>query len=121
MRWVAMLMLFLGPLLAAPAAAALWIRGELQGLAAFLAVIAAEAMVMARPGVLRQAVLFGLSVLWCAWLWLALTRPGYDWSSPPPWSSLTRRDLFPIGIGTLVYLAFASVAEEADSGAGRAR
>ncbi len=91
MRGIAWLLLALGPLLAAPAAAGLWTRTHLAGAhgadfyaaAAAGAVLVKEAILLSIRGWVRDLTVFALSGFWAGWAWLGMTQAGYAWTTPP--------------------------------------
>ncbi len=119
MRAFALLLLMFGPLLSAPAAAGLWTRAalegrpyaELYGLGAAVAVLALEAALVRRPGLLREVAIFVLSGFWAGWLWLGLTDKTYDWTRLPTLRTPDGAERIAVMLIVLVYLTIYAVAE----------
>lgn len=119
MRWLAWLVLVCGPLLAAPAAAALWTHARLAGfdgvdlyaLAAASACVLVEALLISVRGVVREATMLAGSIAWSFWLWFGMTREGYDWLSLPPIGAPDGLGRMVITLIALVYLTVYAVAE----------
>lgn len=121
MRAVALLFLFFGPVLSAPAAAGLWTwrqfgttpNARIYGLAAGVAAGLAVFALMRRRGVVREATFVALSVFWAGWLWFTLTGRGYDWTRPPALHAPDGLERMALMLIVLVYLSLSVVAEEA--------
>jgi|WetSurMetagenome_2_1015567.scaffolds.fasta_scaffold54641_2 hypothetical protein len=119
MRAFALLLLLFGPLLSAPAAAGLWTRAALEGqpytdlyaIGAAVAVVALEAALVRRPGLLREIAIFLLSSFWAGWLWLGLTDKTFDWTRPPMLRTPDGTERIALMLIVLVYLTFYAVAE----------
>jgi hypothetical protein len=118
MRVFSLLLLLFGPLLSAPAAAGLWTRAWLQdrpdadlyGLGAAAAVVALEAILVRRRGLVREVAILALSSFWAGWLWLALTDKGFDWKQPPAFRTPDSLERIALMLIVLVYLTFYAVA-----------
>jgi hypothetical protein len=119
MRAFALLLLLFGPVLSGPAAAGLWTRAALTGqpyaevcaLGTAVVVLALEAVLLRRPGLLREVAVFLLSSFWAGWLWLGLTDKAYDWTQPPGFRTPDSVERVALLLIVLVYLGFYVLAE----------
>ncbi len=121
MRALAFLLLLFGPVLAAPAAAGLWIwrsfPGDPDSPAYALAAGAATGLVVfalvRRRSLVRQATMLALTFLWAGWLWMGLTDRRYDWTYVPPMRAPDGAERAILLLIVLAYLTLYVLVEEA--------
>jgi hypothetical protein len=119
MRGIAWVLLALGPLIAAPAAAGLWTRAhfagahgaDFYGVAAAGGVLVIEGLLLSLRGLVRELSVFALSAFWAGWTWLGLTQPGYAWTAPPIWRAPDPRGWMVIIAAMLLALAIYGLAD----------
>ena len=119
MRWFAWLLLTCGPLLAAPAAAGLWMRARLAGgegadlyaLSAAAGALLVVALLISLRGLVREVTVLILSAFWALWLWSGMIDEGYDWTSLPPFRGPDAAGRVVILLTVLVYLTLYAAAE----------
>jgi hypothetical protein len=119
MRWLAWAFLVCGPLLAAPAGVALWLRAGLAALhgadfyalSGAVAVMVAEGLLLSLRGMVREVTVLASSLLWAVWLWFGMTQTGYDWRSLPSIAAPGALGRMAIILTVLVYLTLFAVAE----------
>jgi hypothetical protein len=120
MRALAVLLLVFGPVLSAPAAVGLFTWRRLAGqpdaqidgwAAAAIAGLVVLGLVW-RRGLVRQATMLALMVLWAGWLWMGLTDPSYDWTRVPALHAPDGSERFALLAIVLVYITLYILAEE---------
>lgn len=110
------LLLVFGPVLWAPAWAAISAAVQVKALAhnGWLAAAAAIAAALAvaflqfllliqKSPLLRYPAVLLFSLAWVGGLWLKLTAPPHDWLAPPPWHAPGTWAMVAVGVGTVVY------------------
>jgi hypothetical protein len=119
MRGIAWLLLALGPLASAPAAAGLFALSllarahgaDFYALAVAGAVLVAEALLLSFRGLVREVTVFALSALWGLWLWLGLSQPGYGWVTLPLLRTPDGRGWMAVIAAMLVWMALYGFAD----------
>jgi hypothetical protein len=115
MRVLARLLLLLGPGLALPVAAAVWVRENLSNdlyvVAAPSVVVVAEGLLLWRRGLLREVTVLLLSTFWAVIAWLALTQSHYDWTTLPAWRGPDRVGQMMIILAVIVCLVLYEAAD----------
>jgi hypothetical protein len=119
MRGFAWLLLWLGPLASAPAAAGLWLRAclgsvhgaDLYAVAGAAAVLLAEGLILSFRGLAREVAVLAGSGLWAGWLWLGMTQAGYRWTALPDWRAADAFGRIVVVLTVLIYLTLFAAAE----------
>ncbi len=119
MRGLTLLLLVLGPGLAAPAAAGVWAwrtqadprLAALLGIIAALVVAGAEFALVRRRGVARQVAVLALSGFWVVLAWLGISQNHRDWTTLPVWRMPGAGGQMIILLGVLIWLMLYHVAD----------